>query len=422
MAGVPGPGGGDAVSGGDYTPKAKQTYEPYTRADGVLMVPRTDANGNLIEYVPQDTQKVPGGLPPDQSYPGAEPGPGAPPATGPVTPSREQMERVNQWYQQYLGRGAGDQEIMNWIYDHPDLRGVEEGIAGSAEAKAYATAHPAAPAAGGPAAGAATPGYDPNKLKAALMASGVPANAAELAKFIAAHPEFATGVTIGGSKKNKLYGPGGVFLADVIRGTDSGSPAWDWDASTGGGGGAAGAGAGTGINGDYLGDYPGGSFEESGNADLGDPFTYEDFQQPGNFQRPDEAAMLADPSYQFRKDQAMGALANSASGRGLTNSGGTIYDLLGTASNFASTEYGNIWDREFKTWQDKYQTALNTYATNRGNAADVWASGKGLAKDYYTREKDAFDQSVKDFYDQRDAAWDKQYKMAALGAGVTTAP
>lgn len=51
-------------------------------------------------------------------------------------------------------------------------------------------------------------------------------------------------MTVGGSKKNKLYlgsESGGTFLADVIRGTSSSNPAHDWDTSIGGGSGTTAA-------------------------------------------------------------------------------------------------------------------------------------------------------------------------------------
>jgi hypothetical protein len=375
-------------------------------------------------------------------------------------------------YQQYLGRTPNEEEIRSWYQQHPNLSEVEPLLKNSGEAQTYAKAHPAAaapgtPGTGAPGTGGAT-GYDPNALRQALLASGAPANAAELKKFIDAHPEFATGVTIGGSKNNKLYGPGGVFLADVIRGTNSASPAWDWDAGTGASSFGATAGDGQTVDPSYLAGYPGGPFEAPADAALPppfeyqefapptdakapDPFTYDAFTQPEGFSAPDAQTILNDPSYQFRRDQALGALQNSASGRGLTNSGGTIYDLLGTASQFASQEYGNIWDRDFKGWQDRYNTALNTYNTNRGNAADIYGKNLGLSddlyargltdyntnrgnaedlytklygrsQDAYNRARDEFDASVKDYYSNRDSAFDKLYKYSALGANVTTAP
>lgn len=92
-------------------------------------------------------------------------------------------------------------------------------------------------------------GYDANQLRQALLSHTAPASAASLQAFIAAHPEFATGVTIGGSKANKLYGPGGQFLADVINGTSGPNPSWAWDTSVGSdaGGGQSYTGPGGGV-------------------------------------------------------------------------------------------------------------------------------------------------------------------------------
>jgi hypothetical protein len=465
-------------SGDPNTPQKTQggAPQPYTNADGVLMVPRFAPDGTLIEYVPSGTAKNPDN--PPASYPGAEegPGPGSTPGTSGPGPGQsapgtddhdEKKARVAQWYQQYMGRSPSDSEIMSWINSRGwGLDGIEDGIKGSGEAQTYAKAHPPATT-GGAAAG--PPGYDPVKLQAALKANNVPPSAQALKDFIAAHPEFATGVTIGGSKGNKLYAPGGAFLADVIGRTSStdpnAPPYWDWDTTIGGGGGAGGTP--TEIDDSYLAGYPGQPFAPPAGSDIPPPFTYQDFgpppeaQLPGKFtygdfvapdafRQPTADDVYADPSYQFRKDQAMGALQASASGKGLTNSGGTLNDLLGLSSQFASQEYGNVWDRSFRDWAAKYDTAkstydtnrgnaehnyldsldlsqkanddsLATYATNRGNQADIYGSQKTTANDIYNRARNEFDASVKDYYSNRDSAWDKLYKMSALGANVTTA-
>jgi hypothetical protein len=440
--------------------------QPYTNEQGVLMVPRYSEGGKFIEYVPQDTAKQPGGLPPDQSYPGAEAGPGpdagapsaADPAANPAT-----RARVQQWYQQYLGRGANDSEIDSWLRDHPDLQGIEEGLANSAEGKAYA-AKGAAPAGGTGGAGAWTYGDDAQSAWMAWPGPGTVANIKSFADaWNKAHPSDL--VSLGGSKGEKLTWRGKTYDTVISAGTGGTGKSWQ-DLSIAGGGGAGG-GTPSGVDETYLGGYPGGGFEAPPGSEippafeyegftpgedtaLPGEFSYEGFQSPGTFVTPDKAALENDPSYQFRKDQAMGALQNSASGRGLTNSGGTIYDLLGTSSQFASTEYGNVWDRQFKEWQDKYNTAKSTYDTNRGNAAENyalnltgrqnaydqalskyttgrsnalenWRTKYGVSQDVYNRARDEFDASVKDYYNNRDSAWEKLYKTAGLGANVTVA-
>jgi len=71
--------------------------------------------------------------------------------------------------------------------------------------------------------------------------------------------------------------------------------------------------------------------------------------------------MFADPGYKFRLNEALGAMENSAAARGATRSGQTIYDIGKLGSDFASQEYGNVFDR-----------ALNTYETNFGVDRDVF--------------------------------------------------
>lgn len=154
--------------------------------------------------------------------PSDHPNPTSPeqPAT-PVDPNQARKDAIRAAYKAYLKRDASDAEVEGWLgNDNFDAE-----IKNSPEAR-----------------GAAGGGYNKAALKAALLAQGGRASAAALAAFIAAHPEFAKGVTIGGSKKNKLYGPNGEYLGDMIRGTDSNNPTWDWDEGTGGDAGDGGGG------------------------------------------------------------------------------------------------------------------------------------------------------------------------------------
>lgn len=80
-------------------------------------------------------------------------------------------------------------------------------------------------------------------------------------------------------------------------------------------------------------------------------FSYQDFKAPS------AQDVLSDPGYQFRLGQGEQALQASAAGRGVLNTGGTLKDVLDYGQNYASQEYGNVYDR-----------SANQYATNRGNA------------------------------------------------------
>jgi len=63
---------------------------------------------------------------------------------------------------------------------------------------------------------------------------------------------------------------------------------------------------------------------------------------PSNFQ--------ASPDYNFRKNEGLGAVQNSAAAQGGLYSGNTLRDITDYASNLASGEYGNWFNRE----KDKY--------------------------------------------------------------------
>ena len=104
---------------------------------------------------------------------------------------------------------------------------------------------------------------------------------------------------------------------------------------------------------------------DPGVFDPGPAFSYKDFSAP------DAQGVMKDPGFQFRMDQGRKALEASAAGRGVLRSGGTLKDILGYGQQFASQEYGNVWDRALKEWD-----------SNRQNAFDTWNTG-------YTGRKDA---------------------------------
>ena len=251
-------------------------------------------------------------------------------------------------------------------------------------------------------------GYILAQLKAAwLGAAGRYApTRAGLAQFIADNKGpggFAEGVTIGGSKMNKLWlGPvsTGTYLGDVIGATDSNNPYHDWDTSTGsdtpppppmrppptiapfiasGGG------------------FP--TFTPPSPLQLPDPFTYPDYVAPDKFaydaytlaqpfsyeafQAPTGESIYSDPSYQFRLDQGAKALEASAANRGTLRTGGHLKNLEGYAQNFASQEYGNIYNRAAQQYGLNRTNAKDIYTTNEGNRASAYDTNYNTAKDIY---------------------------------------
>lgn len=97
-------------------------------------------------------------------------------------------------------------------------------------------------------------------------------------------------------------------------------------------------------------------------------FTFKD-----RFEMPSIEDMLADPGYQFRLGEGERALEQSAAGRGVLRTGGTLKDILKYGQNFASQEYGNVFDR-----------SLRQFSTNYGVERDIFDRLYQGEKDRYS--------------------------------------
>lgn len=103
----------------------------------------------------------------------------------------------------------------------------------------------------------------------------------------------------------------------------------------------------------------------------------------------------ADPSYQFRQDEAKRMIERSAAARGGLKSGATQKELSQYASNLASEEYGKSYNREYGRYFDD-------------NTRDY-----GMFQDSYNRDYGAFH----DDYNRRSANMTNQYNQRANMAG-----
>lgn len=84
----------------------------------------------------------------------------------------------------------------------------------------------------------------------------------------------------------------------------------------------------------------------------------------GTFQAPTAAQAEATPGYQFQLQQGLGALQNSAAGKGSLLSGRTLADLNNYAQGVASTNYQNVFNNALTG----YQTSYNSFLNNQNNA------------------------------------------------------
>jgi hypothetical protein len=185
-----------------------------------------------------------------------------------------------------------------------------------------------------------------------------------------------------------------------LTGGYMGPNGWVSGSPSGGGGGDFGGGGGGG-GGDY------GSFDSSGFAwpqfnapnytqgpafQAPPAFSYEAFKAPGFNE------IFSDPSYTGRRDEGLQAIEHGAAARGLTRLPNTLKALAGWNQDFASREYGNIFDRSANTWNMNRNNAADTYSTNYGISRDVWDRGEGQNRFKFDQDyrgaKDAFDMNA----------------------------
>ena len=110
----------------------------------------------------------------------------------------------------------------------------------------------------------------------------------------------------------------------------------------------------------------------------------------GNFTPPDAAAVYADPGYQFRLSQGEQALQQSAAGKGLLRSGGTLKDILNYGQNYASNEYENAYNRALSTFQTNYGIAKDEYAPQFAQWQVQAAAAQRAAELEYQRQWDQY--------------------------------
>jgi hypothetical protein len=119
-----------------------------------------------------------------------------------------------------------------------------------------------------------------------------------------------------------------------------------------------------------------------------DPFAYDPYTAPeafayDPFEAPTGESMLVDPSYQFRLSEGQRALDASAAARGTLRTGGHLKDTIGYGQQFASQEYGNIYDRAAQQYGVNRGNAIQNYLTNEGIRSSTYDRNLGLAQSTY---------------------------------------
>jgi hypothetical protein len=146
-----------------------------------------------------------------------------------------------------------------------------------------------------------------------------------LKAFMAANPQYAAaGITLGGSKGDKVYGPGGAYWGDAVIAAGAGGQGKSrLSGETGGGLGSVGSGAYT------------------------QPWTE-------GFQPRDPSQIANDPAYQFQLGEGMNAIQRSAAARGTLLTGGTLKGLERFGQGLASTYNDKYYGRDLGEYQMRY--------------------------------------------------------------------
>jgi len=184
----------------------------------------------------------------------------------------------------------------------------------------------------------------------AWLASPYPGTVDGLKQFMAAHPEYAAaGITLGGSKGDKVYGPGGTYWGDAIIAAGEGGKGKSGLSGPGAGGGAAGGGG-------------------SNLASLGYAFGSSMAPWTEQFKAPDPNQIANDPYYQFQLKEGMKGIQNSAAARGTLLTGGTLKGLenygQGLASSFGDKAYDRGMGEYLLRRQNFYDTEDRPFAKN----------------------------------------------------------
>ena len=92
---------------------------------------------------------------------------------------------------------------------------------------------------------------------------------------------------------------------------------------------------------------------------------------PGQFTAPTGITEQNDPGYQARLQLGQQALEETAAAQG-TQGGGQLQAAENYGQNFASNEYGNVYNRALNTYNTNYQSGLGAFNTNY----NVWSNNQ----------------------------------------------
>lgn len=119
------------------------------------------------------------------------------------------------------------------------------------------------------------------------------------------------------------------------------------------------------------------------------------------------AALQQDPSYQFRLNQGLDSVQSSAAGQGSLLSGATLKALNNYASDYASTEYGNAYNR-----------LLGVSQMGENAAAQVGNTGTSVAQSVANNTMAGANATAQGILNANNATNSGASNLLGLGAGI----
>jgi hypothetical protein len=108
------------------------------------------------------------------------------------------------------------------------------------------------------------------------------------------------------------------------------------------------------------------------------------FGSMAKFQAPTSVTEQNDPGFQFRLQEGQKALERSAAAKGGLLTGGTAQDLNKFSQDYASNEYGNVYNRAYGQYSDQLNRLASLFGGGQTAAANANASGQNSANSIAT--------------------------------------
>lgn len=148
------------------------------------------------------------------------------------------------------------------------------------------------------------------------------------------------------------------------------------------------------------------------------------YEKPPAFAAPGYEDVLKDPGFQLRAKQGSDSFMASRAAMGAANTSNTLQDFINYNQNFASQEYGNVWNRSKSAYDTNYQTQYaDPFKFKLQSAEDAFAPqmvGYSTNAANIQHQNDVansnswqkFLSSYDIFKDQRDSTFNKRFAVA----------